>query len=263
MSVKSGQAVTVDFTTADPTTGAAANASSLPTAKLVVNGTDNAAAVTVTNKATGVYKAAVTLPTLAAGDVVSIRVAATVATVAGVGVVWTDVADTVRLSDGVTLAATQAAYAPAKAGDAMTLTAAYDAAKAAASQASVNAIPTTPLLAAGYTAPDNASVAAILEDTGTTLPATLAGIATNAASAAGADFGEDECTLTITDTLGAALSDAQVYVYVGAARSRVKTTDSLGQVKFDLTDGETYNLWVTHDRYTGTNPTSFVASKDV
>lgn len=99
MSVKSGQAVTVDFTTADPTTGAAADATSLPTATLVVNGTDNAATVTVTNKATGVYKAAVTLPTLAAGDVVSIRVAATVATVAGVGVVWTDVADTKRVSD--------------------------------------------------------------------------------------------------------------------------------------------------------------------
>jgi len=93
--------------------------------------------------------------------------------------------------------------------------------------------------------------------------AKLDGVAVNAASAAGADFGEDECTLTITDTTSAALSDAQVYVYVGAARSRVKTTDSLGQVKFDLTDGETYNLWVTHDRYTGTNPTSFVASKDV
>ena len=97
--VKSEQAVTVDFTTADPTTGAAADADSTPVATLVVNGTDDAAAVTVTNKATGVYKAAVTLPTLGAGDVVSIRVAATVATVAGVGVVWTDVVDTKRVSD--------------------------------------------------------------------------------------------------------------------------------------------------------------------
>ena len=49
-----------------------------------------------------------------------------------------------------------------------------------ATQASVNAIPTTPLLAANYTAPDNASIAAILEDTGTTIPATLAGLATSA-----------------------------------------------------------------------------------
>lgn len=43
----------------------------------------------------------------------------------------------------VTLAATQANYAPAKAGDAMALTPAYDAAKTAATQTSVNAIPTS------------------------------------------------------------------------------------------------------------------------
>lgn len=48
-----------------------------------------------------------------------------------------------------------------------------------ATQASVNAIPTTPLLAANYVAPDNDSIAAILEDTGTTIPATLAGLATS------------------------------------------------------------------------------------
>lgn len=48
-------------------------------------------------------------------------------------------------------------------GAAMILTSAYDAAKTAASQSSVNAIPTTPLLAANYTAPDNASIATIKE----------------------------------------------------------------------------------------------------
>ena len=67
------------------------------------------------------------------------------------------------LVDGTTLAAT---------GDAMTLTEAYDNAKAdvltplaeKASQASVDAIPTTPLLADDYIAPDNATVAAIAAD---------------------------------------------------------------------------------------------------
>jgi hypothetical protein len=59
-----------------------------------------------------------------------------------------------------------------------------------ATQASVNAIPTTPLLAANYTAPDNASIAAILEDTGTTIPATLAGLATSAEVGAIALLGE-------------------------------------------------------------------------
>jgi len=141
MSVKSGQSVTVDFTTADPTTGAAADADALPTATLVVNGTDNAATVTVTNKATGVYKAAVTLPALSAGDVVSIRVAATVATVAGVGVVWTDVADTKRVSD--------LRDEPMRGTDGA-------------------------LLAADYIAPDNASVGAIKAKTDN-LPADTAG----------------------------------------------------------------------------------------
>lgn len=88
---------------------------------------------------------------------------------------------------------------PAATGDAMTLTAAYDAAKgsvqstvwtdakagyltgnvalaASLSDAitGIAAIPTTPLLAASYTAPDNASIAAILEDTGTTIPQKIA-----------------------------------------------------------------------------------------
>jgi len=44
----------------------------------------------------------------------------------------------------------------------------------------VNTIPTNPLLDTAYTAPDNASIAAILEDTGATIPATLAGLATSA-----------------------------------------------------------------------------------
>ena len=53
------------------------------------------------------------------------------------------------------------------------LTAAYDPAQTAASQASVNAIPTTPLLAASYTAPDTAGIAAIHAKT-TNLPASPA-----------------------------------------------------------------------------------------
>lgn len=77
--IKSAQSVTVDFTTVSPVTGAATDATGTPVGTLVVNGTDNGASVTVTNKATGVYKAAVTLPSLDAGDVVQLRIAATVA----------------------------------------------------------------------------------------------------------------------------------------------------------------------------------------
>jgi len=97
--VKSEQAVTVEFTTANPSTGAAANADSLPTGVLVVDGADTAAVVTVTNVATGVYKAAVNLPVLTAGQLVGLRVNATVGTVAGAAVVWQEVADTARVSD--------------------------------------------------------------------------------------------------------------------------------------------------------------------
>jgi hypothetical protein len=144
---------------------------------------------------------------------------------------------------------------PAAVGSAMTLAA--DAVSAAALKADAVAE-----IQAGLAL--DATITEILEDTATTIPATLASIGANAATAAGADFGEDECTLTITDTTSAALSDAQVYITdSGGHRSRTKTTDSLGQVKFDLTSGQSYNLWVTHDRYTGAVPVVFVASEDV
>jgi len=150
MSVKSGQAVTVLFATAHATTGAATNADALPVGTLYVNGTANAAVVTVANITVGVYKAALTLPALSAGDVVSLRVAGTVATVAGEGIVWQDVADTKRTSElndlaaGAAMALTgdyDAAKTAAQAGDAMALTGDYDAAKTAATQVSVDALP--------------------------------------------------------------------------------------------------------------------------
>lgn len=111
MSVKSGQAVTVLFSTANASTGAAADATGTPAGTLYVNGTADAATVTVTNITTGVYKAAVTLPALTAGDVVSLRIAATVATIAAEGVVWQEVADTERVSDLVDVTAAAVADA--------------------------------------------------------------------------------------------------------------------------------------------------------
>lgn len=93
MSVRSGQSVTTEFVTTNYTTGAAANADSTPTGTLYVNGTADAASVTVTNQSTGLYKAAVTLPTLAVGDIVSIVISATVNSVAGKGKIWEDTKD--------------------------------------------------------------------------------------------------------------------------------------------------------------------------
>lgn len=103
MSVKSGQSLTVVFPTNHPVTRAPADADALPTGTLYVNGAANAATVTVASVTTGLYSAAVTLPTLAAGDMVAIRFTATVGGAAGQSV-WQDIADTARLSDGVTLA---------------------------------------------------------------------------------------------------------------------------------------------------------------
>jgi len=97
--VKTAQALTVIFTTADASTGAATDADSTPTGTLYVDGTANGASVTVTNITTGVYKAALTLPALTAGQVVCLRIAATVDSTAGEGVVFCDIADTSYTSE--------------------------------------------------------------------------------------------------------------------------------------------------------------------
>lgn len=73
-----------------------------PVGTLYVNGSANVAAVTVSG--TNPYSWSVTLPSLGAGDCVSMYVTATIDGVATGAVVAEGVADTVRLSDGVTLA---------------------------------------------------------------------------------------------------------------------------------------------------------------
>lgn len=101
MSVRTGQSVTVEFPTQRFDTGAATNADSTPSGTLVLNGVDNGASVTVTNVDTGRYKAAVTLPTLAVGDIVELYISATVNSVAGKAIVWRDTKDVVIDSAGL------------------------------------------------------------------------------------------------------------------------------------------------------------------
>lgn len=112
MSVRSAQAIVKTFTTRNPATGAAVNADSTPAGTLVVNGVDNGASVTVaTAGTTGVYKATVTLPTLAIGDIVEIRISATVSTIADNAVIWTDSKDlNLDTSGNVTLTAAEHQY---------------------------------------------------------------------------------------------------------------------------------------------------------
>lgn len=102
---KSGQVITPTFTVTDPAGTGLINADSLPTGALYVNGVINAAIVTVTNLSTGKYKATVTLPSLSAGDTVSLMISATVGGKAHADNVWQGIGDTVRLSDLATAAA--------------------------------------------------------------------------------------------------------------------------------------------------------------
>jgi hypothetical protein len=177
MSVRSAQSVTVLFATSNAATGAAADATGTPTGTLYLNGTANAAAVTVTNITTGVYKAAVTMPTLAAGDIVSLRIAATVATIAAEGVVWQDTADVVLDASGyVKISGTKNTL-----DDLNDITA----------QQVRDAMKLAPTAGAGAAGSVDVHLDDILEDTGTTLPASIAAIdctvalsATQAASVA-------------------------------------------------------------------------------
>ena len=90
------------FTTADPTTGAAANADSLPVATAAFAGSGaGSMALTVTNISTGLYEITGTVPAgRLSGDTLNVSVAATVGGIAGVAVVDTqqvaELADALR-----------------------------------------------------------------------------------------------------------------------------------------------------------------------
>ena len=101
MTVKTGSAWAGTFVTLDAT-GALATPSSGPAGVLYVDGTANAATVTITGS--NPYKWAVTLPSLTAGQRVDMYITATISSIATAGIVASAQADTVLLSDGVTLA---------------------------------------------------------------------------------------------------------------------------------------------------------------
>lgn len=107
MSVRSAQSITKEFRTRNFSTGVLTDADSTPTGTLYVNGTSNAATVTVTHHSTGKYKAAVTLPTLAIGDLAELEVAATVNSVSDSAIVWFDTKDVLLDSSGKTTDAVQ------------------------------------------------------------------------------------------------------------------------------------------------------------
>ena len=100
--IKVGSTIVIEFTTSDPITGAATDADSLPTGVVTRNGVDNAAIVTIANKATGEYTATFTLDvgnSFADQDVVALVITATISTVVSKAVVWQDTLSTVMLSE--------------------------------------------------------------------------------------------------------------------------------------------------------------------
>lgn len=106
MTVKSGAAWAGLIVTKDAT-GALAAPGVGPAGALYVDGTANAAAVTIAGA--NPYKWSVTLPALTAGQTVSLYITATIGGIATASVVAEEVADTAYNSDAVTLAATQGA----------------------------------------------------------------------------------------------------------------------------------------------------------
>ena len=101
MTVKTGSAWAGTFVTLDAT-GALATPSSGPAGVLYVDGTANAATVTITGS--NPYKWAVTLPSLTAGQRVDMYITGTIGTIATAGIVASAQADTTLLSDGVAVA---------------------------------------------------------------------------------------------------------------------------------------------------------------
>lgn len=96
MPVQPGQSVGFQFIT-QSLTGEAQNADSLPAGFLVRNGDDSAEAVTITNIATGVYKAAYTIPTTwDYQDTVAVRIEATVGGIAAKAIRWWDQIEAVQ-----------------------------------------------------------------------------------------------------------------------------------------------------------------------
>jgi len=167
MTVKTGSAWAGTFVTLDAT-GALATPSTGPAGVLYVDGTANAATVTITGS--NPYKWAVTLPSLTAGQRVDMYITATISKIATAGFVASEQADTTLLSDGVTLA--DDAITSAKF-DESTAFPVKSADTGATAIARVGADSDTLKTLSDQIDAVKAETASILEDTGTTIPGTI------------------------------------------------------------------------------------------
>lgn len=106
MLYKPGDSYFGEFIVSHPTTSAATNADSTPSATMVQNGVDDeAVTLTVTNVETGRYKITGTIPSeYTAGDVIQVVVTATVNSINAAGIVDNFILDSVRFADVLSVA---------------------------------------------------------------------------------------------------------------------------------------------------------------
>lgn len=233
MSVSTGDLVVQIFTTANPTTGAAADADSLPTGVLWIDGVANGATVTIADATgTGRYTFSVTMPTLTTGQRVAVVVAATIATIACAGEVW---ADQCSPAVNVTYLAGQ-------------------------SDPVDNLV-----LALGNSSGvmiSNAAVDAVWDEAGSGhLTAGTMGAKLNAA-AAGSGSGSTTYTDTVTDVSSNPLDGVEVWITSdsgGASTVASTTTNTLGAFTVYLDPG-TYYLWLAKGGYNFPNPTTITVT---
>ena len=256
MTVKSGQALSGLVVTKD-STGALATPSVGPAGTVYVNGVSNAATVTVTGS--NPYKWSVTLPTLAAGDMVSVYITATISSVATAAVVFEDQADTKCVSDlndaaaapsAATVASqvrteltTELARIDTNIGSRSSHTAANVRTEMDANStklANLDATMSSRLASASYTAPDNTSITAIKAKTDN-LPASPAAVGS---------------AMTLTgayDAAKSAASQASVDAVAGYVDTEIASIiSSLNTVLTRLTSQRASNL----DYLTATPPTA-------
>ena len=228
MSVATGDLVTMVFTTTNPATGAAADADSLPTGALWVDGVANAATVTIADATgTGRYTFEVTMPTLTAGQRVQMVVDATIGGVACAGVVWEDqAAPAVSLvNDAITAGKFDESTAfPLKAADA----------------------------GSTYVARTGAD-----GDTLETLSDQIDGVGGATGS------GAISFPVTVNDEDSNPIDGVEVWISTDSAGASVVagtlSTDALGVVTFML-DAGTYYLWRQKSGYNFTNPVTITVS---
>lgn len=259
MSVRSAQSITTEFTTRSPVTRAGIVADVPPTGVLYVNGTADAASVIVTSQTVGKYKAQVTLPTLAVGDVVSLMITATVAGVTDNAKIWEDAKDVVIDAAGL-VDANMVKAGPTESGTPQTAGDIYGSVDDLPTNAElVTALGTADdMVLAAIAALNNLSVAGAATAAATALLAyntakvsdvptavqnaaqvtTDHGVGSYADTAAGA--GNRDIEFTINDGINP-LSAVVVIAKLNGIEFARATTDGLGQAILHLNDG-TYTI---------------------